>query len=122
MVNFKFQMNKQLFAYPLAFMLVWMTLALTAQAAQMYSEQTLYAEPSVRAEPVGIARLGEVEIIGQRQGFWVMIQTSEKIEGWLKVSHVEMEETEIWMEPIDSLRDTGRLAVSKKGEESSDER
>ncbi len=104
------------------FMLASMVLHVTAHAAEMYSEQPLFAEPSVHAEQVGIAKLGEVELLGQRQGFWIMIKTADHIEGWIKVSHVKIEETEAWMDPIDSLRDTGRLAVSKKQEVTEDER
>ncbi len=99
-----------------------MVMNVTAHAAEMYSEQVLYAEPSIHAQQVGIARLGEVTLISERQGFWIMIETADQIEGWIKVSHVKIEEEQLWMDPIDSLKDTGRLAGSKKVQETEDGR
>lgn len=79
-----------------------------ARAAELYNDQLLYAEPSVKAAHVGTARYGSVEVL-ERQGFWVNIQAAG-ISGWTMLSNVGMEETTTWMNPpVDVLRDTGRL-------------
>ena len=78
-------------------------------AAELYHDQELLAEPHVKAEVSGEAEKGEVKI-AERRGYWVKIQ-SGKLVGWTKLSNVKMEETITWMNPIDTLHDTGRLAA-----------
>jgi len=93
---------------PIIFFLVQFFAGGPLNAAEMYHDQELFAEPSVHSEKAGIAPKGEVSIV-ERRGFWVKVRSGEVV-GWTKLSNVKMEETMIWMPPIDILKDTGRLA------------
>ncbi len=77
-------------------------------AAEMYNRQVLLAEPNGQSAKVGLAAKGAASIL-ERRGYWVKVK-SEGVVGWTKLSNVKMEEMVTWMDPIDTLHDTGRLA------------
>jgi len=81
-------------------------------APALYDTVDLYAEPSSQSSIIGKGSAGPVAVI-QRRGYWVQINSSEGMSGWVMLDHVQMDETTQWMAPIDPLRDTGRLGAGR---------
>jgi len=74
----------------------------------MYSSQALLAEPNGQSEKTGVVAQGTVSVV-KRRGYWVKVKSGGVV-GWTKLSNVRMEEMITWMDPIDTLHDTGRMA------------
>ncbi|MFQ5355161.1 MAG: SH3 domain-containing protein [Mariprofundaceae bacterium] len=89
-------------------MAVYFFCGASLSAAEMYGSQALFSKPDGQSEKTGVAAQGTVSIV-KRRGYWVKVKSGDVI-GWTKLSNVRMEEMITWMDPIDTLHDTGRLA------------
>jgi len=84
-----------------------------AYAEELYQAVDLKAEANLQSDTVASIKKGYVKVL-ERKGFWVKVRVQEDLDGWVQLSNVKMKEEILWMRPIDTLRDTGRLHGIKK--------
>jgi len=94
-------------------LIFFFTMNTPAYSEDLYQSVHLKKLPQLQSDTIAKVQKGSVLVL-ERKGFWVKIRSHKKVEGWIQLSNIKMKEEIVWMRPINTLRDTGRLYNSKQ--------